>query len=116
MDHSPWDGPEWMLANLDGPPLPTADLMFGHRVKWTLPWTAEGQAHQLKLRQQGIETSAVRVPGWSGVPPKTERVTPQLFRLGVIGLGPKTRRSGEPHSFRIIVRKVRIFLGFFAGV
>jgi hypothetical protein len=41
-DHSPWDGPEWMLANLDGPLLPTADLMFG-------------QAHHLKLRQQGIE-------------------------------------------------------------
>jgi hypothetical protein len=55
-DHSPWDGPGWMLANLDGPLLPTADLMFGHPVKWTLPWTAEGQAHHLKLRQQGIET------------------------------------------------------------
>jgi hypothetical protein len=49
-DHSPWDGPGWVLANLDGPLLPTADLMFGHPGKWTLPWTAEGQAHQLKLR------------------------------------------------------------------
>ena len=55
-DHSPWDGPEWMLANLDEPLLPSADLMFGHPVKWTLPWTAEGQAHQLKLRQQGVKT------------------------------------------------------------
>jgi hypothetical protein len=32
-----------MLANLDEPLLPTADLMFGHPVKWTLPWTVEGQ-------------------------------------------------------------------------
>jgi hypothetical protein len=55
-DHSPWDGPGWMLANLDGPLLPSADLMFGHPVKYTLPWTADGQAHQVKLRQQGIET------------------------------------------------------------
>jgi hypothetical protein len=55
-DHSPWDGPEWMLAHLDEPLLPSADPMFGHPVKWTLPWTAEGQAHQVKLRQQGIKT------------------------------------------------------------
>jgi hypothetical protein len=55
-DHSPWDGPAWMLANLDEPLLPTADLMFGHPVKWTLPWTAEGQAHQRKLRRQSIKT------------------------------------------------------------
>ncbi len=55
-DDSPWDGPEWMRANLDEPLLPSADLMFGHPVKWTLPWTAEGQAHQLKLRQQGSKT------------------------------------------------------------
>ena len=55
-DHSPWDGPEWVLGNLDEPLLPSADLTFGHPVKWTLPWTAEGQAHQLKLRQQGGET------------------------------------------------------------
>jgi hypothetical protein len=55
-DHSPWDGPEWMLANLDEPLLPSADLMFGHPVKYTLPWTAEGQAHQRKLRQQGSKT------------------------------------------------------------
>jgi hypothetical protein len=44
-DHSPWGGPAWLLANLDGPLLPSADLMFGRPVKWTLPWTAEGQAH-----------------------------------------------------------------------
>jgi hypothetical protein len=55
VDHSPWDGTGWMLANLDGPLLPTADLMFGRPVKWTLPWTPEGQAHQLKLRQQGVK-------------------------------------------------------------
>jgi hypothetical protein len=54
-DRSPWGGPEWLLANLDGPLLPTADLTFGHPVKWTLPWTADGQAHQLKLRQQSIK-------------------------------------------------------------
>ena len=55
-DRSPWGGPKWMLANLDEPLLPCADLMFGRPVRYTLPWTAEGQAHQLKLRQQGIET------------------------------------------------------------
>ena len=52
VDHSPWDGPGWVLANLDEPLLPSADLMFGRPVRYTLPWTAEGQAHQLKLRQQ----------------------------------------------------------------
>jgi hypothetical protein len=55
-DHSPWDGPAWMLANLDSTLLPSTDIMFGNPVKYTLPWTREGQAHQLKLRQQGIET------------------------------------------------------------
>jgi hypothetical protein len=45
-----------MLANLDGPLLPSADLMFGRPVKYTLPWTAEGQAHQRKLRRQAIKT------------------------------------------------------------
>jgi hypothetical protein len=55
-DHSPWDGLEWMLANLDEPLLPTADLVFGCPVRHTLPWTAEGQAHQLKLRQQDSKT------------------------------------------------------------
>jgi hypothetical protein len=49
-DHSPWDGPAWMLANLDEPLLPSADLMFGNPVKYTLPWTAEGQAHELNCR------------------------------------------------------------------
>jgi hypothetical protein len=53
---SPWGGPEWLLANLDGSLLPSADLMFGHPVKYTLPWTAEGQAHQRKLRQQCVST------------------------------------------------------------
>jgi hypothetical protein len=55
-DRSPWGGPGWMLANLDEPLLPSADLMLGRPVRYTLPWTAEGQAYQLKLRQQGIET------------------------------------------------------------
>jgi hypothetical protein len=54
-DHSPWGGPEWMLANLDEPLLPVCDLMFGEPAKYTLPWTVEGQAHQLKLRKQGIK-------------------------------------------------------------
>jgi len=45
-----------MMANLDVPLLPSCDIMFGHPVKWTLPWTAEGPAHQLKLRQQAIKT------------------------------------------------------------
>jgi hypothetical protein len=44
-----------MLANLDEALLPCADLMFGRPVRYTLPWTAEGQAHQLKMRQEGIE-------------------------------------------------------------
>jgi hypothetical protein len=50
VDHSPWDGPEWLRANLDGPLLPSADLLFGHPVKWTLPWTPEGQARELSIR------------------------------------------------------------------
>jgi hypothetical protein len=45
-----------MLANLDEPLLPSADLLFGHPVKYTLPWTAEGQAHRLNLREPGIKT------------------------------------------------------------
>jgi hypothetical protein len=49
-DHSPWDGPKWMQANLGEPLLPTADIMFGHPVKHTLPWTPEGQAHELNHR------------------------------------------------------------------
>src|SRR5262249_25368430 len=49
-DCSPWDGPAWMLANLDEPLPPSADIMFGHPVKYTLPWTPEGQAHELNLR------------------------------------------------------------------
>src|SRR5262245_8065481 len=57
-DHSPWDGPGWMLANLDGSLLPSADLMFGRPVKYTLPWTVEGQAHQAKLRREGIKAKA----------------------------------------------------------
>ena len=58
-DYLPWDGPEWM-PQPDEPLLPRADSMFGHPVKWSLPWTAEGQAHQLKLRQHGMKTLAAR--------------------------------------------------------
>jgi hypothetical protein len=39
-----------MLANLGEPLLPSADMMFGNAVKYTLPWTREGQAHELNLR------------------------------------------------------------------
>jgi hypothetical protein len=47
---SSWGGPAWMVANLDEPLLPTAEIKFGHPVKYTLPWTPEGQAHELNLR------------------------------------------------------------------
>lgn len=36
-DHSPWNGPAWMVANLDQPLLPVCELMFGQPG----PWTAE---------------------------------------------------------------------------
>jgi hypothetical protein len=49
-DHSPWDGPAWLIANLDESLLPSADIMFRHPVRYTLPWTPEGQAHELNLR------------------------------------------------------------------
>jgi hypothetical protein len=49
-DHSPWDGPAWMLGNLDEPLLPTAEIVFGKRVRYTLPWTREGKAHELNHR------------------------------------------------------------------
>jgi hypothetical protein len=49
-DHSTWDGPQWMLANLDEPLLPNAEIMFENPVKYTLPWTREGQSHELNLR------------------------------------------------------------------
>ena len=39
-----------MLANLDSTLLPSTDIMFGNPVKYTLPWTPEGQAHELNLR------------------------------------------------------------------
>ncbi len=55
-DHSPWDGPEWMLATLDEPLLPSCDLRCGDPVKRTLPWTAEGRVQQRKLREQGTKT------------------------------------------------------------
>lgn len=49
-DHSPWDGPAWMLANLDTPLLPNAEIVFGRLVECPLPWTREGKAHELNLR------------------------------------------------------------------
>ena len=62
-----------MLANLEEPLLPTAEIRFGHPVKYTLPWTPEGQAHELNLRlvrclnqidgrcSFGVETSTGRI-------------------------------------------------------
>jgi hypothetical protein len=45
-----------MLANLNEPLLPVCDLMFGKPVKYTLPWTVEGQAHQLETRRKDEST------------------------------------------------------------
>src|SRR5262245_6012237 len=68
-DRSPWAGTGWMLAKVDGPLLPSADLVFGRPVKYTLPWTAEGQAHQAKLRREGIKAwAAPPSPGRSAGP------------------------------------------------
>src|SRR5262249_997332 len=47
---SSWGGSAWMLANLDEPLLPSCEIRFGKPVKYTLPWTPEGQAHELNLR------------------------------------------------------------------
>jgi hypothetical protein len=49
-DHSPWDGSAWLSANLDEPLLPSAEIVFGNRVKYTLPWTPEGKTHELNIR------------------------------------------------------------------
>jgi hypothetical protein len=49
-DRSPWDGGQWMMENVDEPLLPVCDIMFGQPVRYTLPWTAEGQAHDRNLR------------------------------------------------------------------
>jgi hypothetical protein len=43
-------GPRWLLANLDKSLLPSAQMMFGHPVRYPLPWTAEGQVHERNLR------------------------------------------------------------------
>jgi hypothetical protein len=70
---SSWGGSAWMLANLDKPLLPSCEMRFGHPVKFTLPWTPEGQAHELNLRlvnclnqidgrcNFGVETSTERI-------------------------------------------------------
>jgi hypothetical protein len=47
---SSWGGSAWLLANLDESLLPSCEIMFGKPVKCTLPWTPEGQAHELNLR------------------------------------------------------------------
>ena len=70
---SSWGGSAWFLANLDGPLLPSAEIRFGKPVTYTLPWTPEGQAHELNLRlvnylnqiegrcNFGVETSTGRI-------------------------------------------------------
>lgn len=35
--YSPWDGPQWMVANLGEPLLPSYDIVFGRPVKWKPP-------------------------------------------------------------------------------
>jgi hypothetical protein len=72
-DGSAWGGPAWMVANLDGPLLPSAEIRFGKPVTYTLPWTREGQVHELNLRlvnrlnqiegrcNFGVETSTGRI-------------------------------------------------------
>jgi hypothetical protein len=49
-DGSAWGGPAWMVANLDERLLPCAETRFGKPVRYTLPWTPEGQVHELNLR------------------------------------------------------------------
>jgi hypothetical protein len=34
-DHAWWSSPQWMLANLEEPMLPSWDLMFGRPVRYT---------------------------------------------------------------------------------
>jgi hypothetical protein len=72
-DGSAWGGLAWMVANLDGPLLPSAEIRFGKPVTYTLPWTREGQVHELNLRlvnrlnqiedrcNFGVETSTGRI-------------------------------------------------------
>ena len=47
---SSWGGSAWMQDNLDEPLLPSCEIRFGKPVKYTLPWTPEGQAHELNHR------------------------------------------------------------------
>jgi hypothetical protein len=73
-DYSPWwDGPAWMLANLDETLLPSCEIMFGHPVKYTLPWTAEGQAHDLNLRLVN-RLNEIGGRGWFCVETTTGRI------------------------------------------
>jgi len=50
-DRSPWDGPEWMQANLDEHCLPSWEInLLGKVDKSDLPWTPEGHAYEVKCR------------------------------------------------------------------
>ena len=46
-DHSHWDGPKWLMENLDEPFLPDWDILYREQVRYTLPWTLEGREYQL---------------------------------------------------------------------
>ena len=37
-DHSPWNGRQWMLANLGESLLPVCEIIFGHRRSVKIPW------------------------------------------------------------------------------
>ncbi len=74
---SSWGGSAWMIANLDKPLLPSAEIRFGHPVKYTLPWTPEGQAHELNLRLVN-RLNQIEGGGWFGV----ETFTGRIFHTG----------------------------------
>lgn len=48
-DYSWWYGPEWLLANLDDPLLPTWDNRDWSLVRYTLPWTSGDEARAVDL-------------------------------------------------------------------
>ena len=49
-DRSPWDGPKWMLVNLEQH-LPSFEIdILGKVDKSGLPWTPEGHVHELNCR------------------------------------------------------------------
>ena len=65
-DDSPWDGPEWMRANLDEPLLPSADLMFGHPVTWTLPSTRRRAGPSTEAAAAGHQDVGGTACRWAG--------------------------------------------------